>query len=335
MRELYEAVKQELTRIDFNAIWTGFTPIPFALVGSDQVYLDGREIPLGDRFWANTVIMHEDEMVATWCVDKPSEEDVQMLAANLVHEMFHAFQSTQKRERNSGGGDEFTLLSYPDDLAAYRIKAAEANLLARAYIDSDITALTQFISLRKSRAQLLGDIISCEYWAEDGEGMAEFAGLCALEQLSTDKFEKYVTEMHLQMLINPAEKLFSVRFMAYFTGSVLCLALKRLGIDFCHVLTDPCPLFEAISGTDGIADDFNKYYSAKKAKFDDFLAGSNNVIEKSGTITGMDPMNMWRMGDQILCARFISIDGENIPGPVMLNMAKGSGNQIVGIVKSN
>ncbi|MCL2404393.1 MAG: hypothetical protein FWC92_02470 [Defluviitaleaceae bacterium] len=332
MRELYTAVKAELNRVDFNAIWPGWTkPVPFALVGKDQVYLDGREAPLGDGFWANTVITYEGEMLATWIVENPAEEDIQILASNLVHEMFHGFQGAWEGR----GANEMTLMRYPDDLTTYRIKAAEIKLLLRAYTKSDHDALADFISLRKSRAQLLGDVAAHEFWCETGEGTAEFAGLCALMQLSPEKFEKHINQNHLQTLSNPGEKLFSVRYMSYFTGAVLCLTLKKLGVDFYHLLGKDSSLFEVISMTDTIADSFSKYYATKKAKFDDFLAANKNVIVKDAKLTGFDPMNMWRMGDQILCARFVSLDGEGITGPVMLNMVPGSDWQVESIIVKN
>ena len=42
MRDLYVAVREALNRVDYEAIWQGWTKqVPFALVGKDQVYLDG------------------------------------------------------------------------------------------------------------------------------------------------------------------------------------------------------------------------------------------------------------------------------------------------------
>jgi len=329
MRALYKAVKQELNRIDFNAIWPGWVkPVPFALVGKDQVYLDTGEAPLGNTFWSNTVTNYEGNLIATWCVDKPDEEDTELLASNLVHEMFHAYQ---EQNWKASGANELALLSYPDSLTAYRIKAAEANLLHRAYTDSDPNALVNFISLRKSRAQIIGDIIMEELLVEDNEGTAEFAGLCGLMQLSPKKFEMQINQ-HLQVLKHPGGMLFNVRHMSYSTGAVLCLTLKKLGIDFYHLLGSGQPLFEVISGEDSTADAFDKYYTAKKARFDDYLATAKDTIKKNAAITGFDPMNMWRIGDRILCTRFVGLEGEGIPGPVILNMVPGSVNQVESVI---
>jgi len=331
MRELYTAVKNELRCVDFSAIWPGFQPIAFALVGKDQVYLEEGEIPLGDRFWANTAIKYEGKPLATWCVDNPKDEDVQMLASNIVHEMFHAFQNAVWK---NDGANEFALMSYPDDLTAYRIKAAENRFLAQAYTKNDPVVLADFISLRKSRAKLLGDIINEEYLSETGEGTAEYAGLCALAQLNPKKCEKYVNEHHIGKLNNPGEMLFSVRHMSYFTGAVLCLALKKLGVNFYHCLNESRAVFDVLEDRDNISEAFDKYFAEKKGKFDDFLADGTTTIEKNAKITGFDPMNMWRMGDQIFCAHFINLDGESIAGPVVLDMVAGSEREVGSVVLS-
>jgi len=328
MRKLYEAVKAELSRIDFDAIWPGFKPVPFALVGSEQVYLDGREIPRGDRFWANTAIQFEDAPLATWCVNESEQEDTEFLASNIVHEIFHAFQATHQVDK---GADEFALMAYPDDLTAYRIKAAEISFLLHAYTNADPAALADFINLRKSRAALLCDAIIPELQIEETEGTAEYAGLCALRQLSPEKFEKMIRETHIPMLTN-RENLFSVRLISYYTGAFLCMTLKKLGIDFYHCLGDTRPLFNAIQSTDTTADGFQAYYSNKKAKFNEFLAKPHKTIEKSAEINGFDPMNMWRMGDQYFCAYFVNLSGENITGPVILNLEPGSNYKVISII---
>ena len=329
MKDLYVAVKEALSRVNFEKIWPGWTKqVPFALVGKDQVYLDGREAPLGDRYWANTVIDYEGKPLATWCVDDPSEEDVELLASYLAHEMFHAFQN---EHWNGCHADELTLLSYPDNLTAYRIKAAEINLLLCAYNNCDREALADFVSLRKSRVEIIGNAITEEFLVEKGEGTAEFAGICALLQLSPSKYDEHI-QLHLQTLKNPGEKLFSVRHMSYYTGAVLCLTLQKLGIDFHQPLSGGQSLFDVISAKDSTADAFEKYYVDKKARFDSFMATGTKTIKKNAYMTGFDPMNMWRMGDRILCTRFVSLDGENITGPVVLNMAPGSANRVESVI---
>jgi len=328
MRDLYLAVIKELDRIDFDAIWSEFEKVPFALVGSDQVYLDGREIPKGDRFWANTAIEFEGAPLATWVVEEPKKEDPELLASNIVHEMFHAFQKTRWVGESA---DEFALMAYPDDLTAYRIKAAEISFLLRAYTHNDANAFADFINLRKSRAALIGSAIIPELISEEGEGTAEYAGLCALMQLSLEKYEKLINEVHIPM-ITDIKKLFSVRFTSYFTGAFLCLTLKNLGIDFYHCLGDSRPLFDVISEKDNIQSAFENYYQEKKSKFDDFLAKPHKTKIKTAKVTGFDPMNMWRMNDMYYCARFVSLDNESIPGPVILNIKPGSNRDIESIM---
>jgi len=332
MRDLYNAVKAELAKIDFNAIWPGFAPINFAIIDGDTAYLEGREVPRGDNLWGCTVREFEGKLLAIWTLSERDTGDAQILAGNIVHEMFHGFQVTQNYPMKEGGC-EFAMMFFPDNLTAYRLKAAEANLLANAYINSDRNALDAFFSLRQSRWEILGDTILAEFANEEHEGMAEYAGLCALQQLSPEKFEKYVAETHLQLLQNPTETLFAVRRFAYSTGAILYLALKKLGVDFYHIFTDAKPLSVAISTEDSVATAFDKHVAIKQAKFDDFLAGETKTIEKNARFLSFDPMNMWRIGDQIFCQWGIGFADEVVKEPLILNMEPGSQRQVVSIVK--
>ena len=331
MRDLYLTVSKELSKVDFDSIWPGFRPYPFALVSGELVYLADKEISVSERpMWANTVIEFESGLLATWCLDSENGEiDAQVLAGNLVHEMFHAFQNEQGESR---WANEFALMAYPDNLDAYRIKSAELRMLTLAYRNRDANAFASFTSLRQARRGLLGDIILQEYAAETFEGMAEYAGLSALAQLSQEKFDTSLNKW-LNVLENPGEHFFNVRRMAYPTGAIICLTAKKLGINITHSLNETQPLFELLSSPDKIAPCFDAHFAAKKARFDEFLAAHNNVIEKNALICGFDPMNMWRLNDQVLCNHFVMLDDEHINGPVLLNMAPGSERQVVSIIK--
>jgi len=330
MRKLYEAVQQQLNRIDFEAIWPGFTSMEFALIGEGKVFLLDKEIPVGETFWANTVTTIEGKPVATWCVGNPEDADPEKLAANIVHEMFHGFQPGIGKTYDYS---ELTLMSFPDNPDAYRIKSAELLLLKEAYTKKCPAALAGFISLRKARANLLGNIIQNEFCVEDNEGTAEYAGLAALRQLNPDKFEAHIKENHLMFLEAPKERLFSVRFTTYFTGSILCLTLKDLNITDFQKQQNPRPLFETITHLDTLEAFLQTHQAEKAKKFTDLLSKPHNTTVVNATITGFDPMNMWRMGDQYYCARFIALsNGDEIKGPVIINIAPGTERQITSYI---
>jgi len=336
MRELYVSIQAELEKIDFEAIWPGFAPIEFILIDDEIICFENGEKPKGSEFFGNTAMYYEGRLVATWNVSDACRADISGLAANIVHEMFHGFQKLEGESRHA---DEFAIFAYPDNLAAYRIKSAEYRALARAYENADPAALADFIALRRARAEALGDVILDEYKCETTEGLAEYAGLEALRQLSPEKFALRV-EKHLGKLKNPGENLFSVRLMTYYSGSILCLVLQKLGIDFLHNLTETRTLFELFANDDPITADFNKYYTDKKSKFDDLLSKPTKIIDKNLLVMGYNPMGMWQMGDQIF-AHFICLgkgdetdskDCEIIQSPMILNINPANNREVISVI---
>lgn len=89
MREVYQQVQSKIADVDFQLLWPNFLPFPFALYDSELVYLEDREIPWDDRFLANTAIAFEGGCLAIWNVEMGGNEDLNQLAVNLIHEMFH------------------------------------------------------------------------------------------------------------------------------------------------------------------------------------------------------------------------------------------------------
>jgi len=154
-----------------------------------------------------------------------------------------------------------------------------------------------------------------------------------LRQLSPAKFDKLLAEKHLHTLQNSGEMLFAIRRFAYFTGAVLLLTLEKLGIEFYHVFADTRPLFDVIAGKDNISENFEKYYSVKKGRFDNFLAGETEVVIRNERFRSFDPMNMWRISDQIFCQWGIGFESEIVKGPLILNMEPGSQQQVVSIIR--
>lgn len=104
MRNLYNEVDLFLDNISFNDIWPGFSRYEFALYDNESIYFKNGTIPYEQRFLGNTAIEYGGEFIAIWNVPDPQKEDVQLLAADLVHEMFHAYQRSHGENR------------FPDDL---------------------------------------------------------------------------------------------------------------------------------------------------------------------------------------------------------------------------
>ena len=95
---LYREIELRIRKVDFSAVWKGFYPLRFAVYTDEQCYFDGNYIEKTDAFCANTAIQWGDEYIAIWNITE-NPEDMDALAASIIHEMFHAFQRTS----GSGG----------------------------------------------------------------------------------------------------------------------------------------------------------------------------------------------------------------------------------------
>ena len=331
MRDLYLHVSEVLEKVDFDGIWKGFTPYDFALYDHETVYFKDRQIPWDDRFLGNTAREIDGVLTALWHVDDPASTDIDLLASGLVHEMFHAFQTQQGESRNI---DEFALFAYPHDLDNCQLKMAENHYLFKAFAENSLTDFEQFVVLRCARRRIIGDAMEQELNAETVEGMAEYVGLMALNQLSRHKFISEI-ENHMTRMRSP-ENMLEVRGAAYSTGAMLCCAMASLNIDFYHQLTESRTLFEiaqSLLHENAIAKCFNEAKEALQRKFDDFWRDNREKVVRNAAITGFDPMNMVRLGDQFLCYRFVMLDGEYIEGPVLLQMEEGALRQVTAYFK--
>jgi len=216
MQKLYTEVENILKKVDFDAIWKGFAPCEFIL--ND--------------------------------VAKPNEEDVELLAMRVVHEMFHTFQTKQGESRKI---NDLAMSAYPHDIDNYHLKIAENHYLIKAFGENSEVDFEQFAVLRRARKRIIGDAINQELLVETFEGMAEYAGMMALRQISHQKFMGQL-EKQLVYARNP-ENLCSMWRLSRHVGSILCMTLKALGMDFYHKLSEPRPLFDLIKWKPTIIDE--------------------------------------------------------------------------------
>ena len=204
MNEMVKQVDEIISRIDFGAIWPGFGLREFVLA---------QNLP----------------------------EDTERLAAYSVRGMFRDYQREQGDTRFP---DNAALLTYPQDLDNYRLKMAENHYLVKAITDNSLMDLQQFVVLREARRRIVGAALAQEQRAETAEGLAEYAGLSALNQLSRVKFMEEM-QRHLATLRNPRD-LFDMRRVSHSVGCLICFALKSLNIDFYHDLSDSRTIYEFI-----------------------------------------------------------------------------------------
>jgi len=352
MRELYKTVDKIIENVDFDKIWTGFSKFNFALYNKDNVYLKDEIIPYDRRFLGNTSIEYNGEFIAIWHVENPFEEDSQILTADLVHEMFHAFQRQHKESRYP---DDLIMLNYPDNRENYIVKHSENLLLVNAFISENINAkksyFKKFLSARKYRENFIGDIIKQEYYTETIEGIAEYAGSMALKQISHEKYIKRING-YVDNLKILDSRFFDIRRMLYCSGAVFCTLLSEIRINICHKIgTKDSPLFSIMSENskakkplidfdiNDLLNQTTKYVNDKKIRFDDFFKTHKDKTDGDFTICGYDPMNMIKTDNMILCSHFIMLKDENsdepifIKGPVVINLKNDSYNKVHSYIK--
>lgn len=349
MRELYSHVFQALSGITFNELWPGFSNFKFAFYNDKEVYLQDSVIPYDPNFIGNTSILYNGEFIAIWKVENPDQENHLVLASNIVHEMFHAFQYKNEETRFP---DNLAMLDYPNNLENYQLRSYENKILVQAYRERDkhkkLELFSEFVAIRKKRITIIGDMIRCEYLTETVEGMAEYVGTKALRLLSSELFDQRVDKF-LHILSNPSTTLFNIRRMSYFIGTILFLVLDDLGIVFDHKIGETTEtVFEMVERqmeTDNpvnidmnpdpqIEDIYQQYLNDKTEAFDDFFKKSHTKTVGNYQIYGYDPMNTIKKDHQILCTHFIMLRDETdhesfIKGPIIAELTPGAIDQVV------
>ena len=175
LKNWYDRVREQLSRLDFPALWAGFAPCPFALYTHDTAVLNGEVMPRPAEFYGNTSVCRQGEYLAIWNMEADPPADVAGLAASLVHEMFHSFQF---RCGEQGWPDDLVLAATEPQPAFLALRAQEHRALAGG------APLSEVLALRQSRAALQPELLLEEARMETIEGTAEYVGRLALAHLS-------------------------------------------------------------------------------------------------------------------------------------------------------
>lgn len=313
MRQFYEKLNALLQLVPYEDICPGFRRCGYAIYNSDQVWLADKVIPWDNRFVGNTAIEFEGDFIAIYQVGNPGETDAEILAADLVHEMFHAYQMRSGENR---WPDDFKLLAYPENIENYRLKYAENQLLVAAYHETEARKaemLAAFRAIREQRSRLAGEYLEQELLAEHIEGCAEYAGCRALQSISPDKFRERI-ERYLSVLKTTDKAFFDIRRQAYFTGAVYNLACADCGEE------------------EPLQTELRHYQQVRAERIETFLEKKPVRIKKECLICGYDPMNMILYGRQLLCTHFVVLkSGEDtrfLDGPVLLKLKESAGREV-------
>ena len=349
LSKVYQKVDELLDRIDYDAIWEGFSRKKLYLYQKDWVCGKEGSFPWNESFVGNTTTVWKNEQVAIWKInedaDADDEEEMCFLVAGLVHEMFHAYQMEQGEGR------------FPNDLK--RLTCEEAALdwyfemKCNQFLSQSVKSfmnkqdnlsdlLERCVDIRRQHLDSNADLVEQLELLETAEGMAEYAGCMALKQLSEELFLRRIQD-YSRIIVDTEYLFHHERTSAYLFGTMFILVAKEAGYDLKHqigVETNSIGASVRIQMDQRKLAEISKWEQTvqgkedwKRSQFDNYKF--ENELAGNFTIIGYDPMNMVRIGDQMLCKTFIRLENEKREvvtffEPVLLKMKPGSANQVLG-----
>lgn len=243
--------------------------------------------------------------------------------------MFHCYQYENNENRFP---DDLKGLNYPKDEYIFQSKYFESELLIDILntkeLNYSIELFNKFLYLRCERLKKYPSIIY-EYKIETVEGMAEYIGLKALEILNIEKYKSKVKE-YKDIVLDLDKYFFDIRRYSYFSGTLILLAIEKLKIEINKKVNNKIIMDELFEINLNNSEEFKNIEIVYDKKinniFNKYIEDINNKINiakkelingKSGryTITGYDPMNMIKIGNEILHKHFVILkdgDGNSI-----------------------
>lgn len=343
LQELYLRIKDKMKKIEFHKLWNGFHEYEFALYTNEKVCFNNQIFDVTDAFRGNTAIKFKGRYIAIWKIedDFKDNEDEDILTANMIHEMFHAFQICNREGRFP---DDIKGLNYPMDIENFELKFEENRILTKAYREKDKDEKRRLLSIfcgyRQKRCSRIGDIIQYEYMAETAEGMAEYVGTKALKMLSEEKFILRINQyMNYLDIVSPIY--FDIRRISYYTGVILLLTAFEVGINLEHTIgEEKNPVFmqilrelkiiepDSIHRNGEIRQELTKAQEVRKKLIATFFSKPYKEYIGNYVIEGYDPMNMFKMDRMIYGNHFWILRNKNdgreiqLMGEVVLNTEK-------------
>lgn len=337
MIKIYRKVTDLLKKIDFEVLWPGFHLYPFALYTQHETILNGDSFPTPNNFYGNTTIRYNGQQIAIWNIELDPPENLDLLTASLVHEMFHAFQKEQGEQRFP---NDLALLAgtlTPETLAW---KIWERRLLANEY------SFFHFCSVRLEHRN--NQHMKEEELIETAEGMAQFIEYRVLSQLSNTSFLK--TLKQCQIRLREAKRALDVRRCGYDSGAYMLWRAVESGINIYHIIgQESKTIFEFLSSQitlisrksypdatllDVAAKLLKEQKQQQESEIDAFYHTAYRRMIGPFQIWGYDPINMWRQGDILFSKGFIALKGANsemlrIRGNALLIMEPNSNNMVI------
>lgn len=312
----YKEIEKRVAKVDFSALWEGFSPLRFAVYTNQECYFDGHYIEKTDAFCANTSINFNGEAIAIWNISE-EPKDMDILSASMIHEMFHAFQLNRGECRFAD--EREALFQYRYSVGNLSAKYEEAVFMKAVLEGSDPSAYSRLLSLRKMRADRYPYEYGYEARLEQIEGTANFVEANALAQLNPKKGQ-LAWQSILDRICRP-ESYFPIRRISYGTGAAAIACLQKCSDINYELFTRQPFAFEMISAAN--ADDIRVPDNIEMEKcLHRYFAETHRIIEAAvrkndRVLNGKYPLisvNIWdarREGNHITSNHFLMYkDGE-------------------------
>jgi len=230
---IYSEIEKRIKKVDFSALWKGFSPFQFAVYTDKECYFNGQFIEKTDVFCANTSIDFNGEYIAIWNISE-EPKDMDTLSASIIHEMFHAFQ------RNSGecrfANELEAPFKYCYSVGNLSAKHMEADYIKAILEKDDCGAYSKLLSLRKMRANQYPYEYAYEARVEQIEGTANFVEANALTQINSEKGQR-AWQSILDRICRP-ENYFPIRPISYEIGAAVIACIKKCSAIDCEIFTE-------------------------------------------------------------------------------------------------
>lgn len=321
--KIYTNLKDIFSSINFNALEDGFTQYNFALYNQEKVYFDGYSIDHDNRFLGSTAIEYENEYIAIFYLDNPKNINLDILAKDIIHEMYHAHQFTKGV---TVFPDDFVGLDYPLEINYLSQKYNEVNILKELfsanefYNETKIKDIEESISIRQKQYSHIREF---EVLIEDLEGTAEYIGLKSLAQMNLTIFNQ-VVENYILALTEDFEILLNPRKYHLIFGALFNIVSDDKLFEDIDVKRKEENNFSESTILNKIENAITVKQDILKDKINLAYEKSIDLIEGNFRIIGYDPMNMFKLDDKIICETFVVLKdldqgtNLNLNGPVIL-----------------
>lgn len=339
-KEIILKLNDKISENNFDYYWKDFESFPLALYNSNEVYLvNYKKLPKGyyidekvavgkpdEKFVGNTVINLEGQYTAIWDMDTLDEMiNLDKLYSEVVHEMFHAYQF-ENGEKKFGNEVIYFTYKFTGEFLDLRMKEREC--LLKAVFEDDKAKkkklISDFISIRECRRNIIGERINYEYGIESTEGTATYVEYKAFQK-ETNLPSKYIAARYGKELVENND-LRDFRASCYFSGMFIALIMDSLCenwqtsydnsemylYDYFKCQIEWTPKDFVPQSNAYISYILRNYDNLIRKEITDFYinGGYNIILDGRFSITRFDPMNVISLDGRLLHKTFVMLNNK-------------------------